>query len=319
MSCALIDRVPPSSFPVHALEQPKKKRRIRLSVLKSFGSFQKIRVGDLQKSCGTPPISRGQIADVFLDCTVIDYMRGRRANRDGDWAFVNVADVTGTRAFGMSESNTGLQTFQVPLPQLQESTVCFFEAKFHGSFKWTPRRTDASKPIVSFRGTVESLGLFPSPLARVSSLCYPTTDVLEQIAQDDSARYGKYFTAAFIARVDNWVETETPGIVLVSLSDIVGAAVILISGIDNAQNFTELHGITEGHHFIFLGNLLISMITLDSNRYPSLSIEANSATLDISHISEEEYHSWENAMMLVPQNSFVGVIPEQGTSSHDEE
>ena len=120
----------------------------------------------------------------------------------------------------MSESNTGLQTFQVPLPQVQEGILCFFEAKFRGSFKSAPRRTDVSKPIVSFRGIVESLGPFPSPLARVSSLCYSTTEVFEQIAQDDSARYEKYFTPAFIAGVYNWVETETPGIVLVSLSDI---------------------------------------------------------------------------------------------------
>ena len=137
--------------------------------------------------------------------------------------------------------------------------------------------------------------------------------------QEGSATYGKYATPAFIARVDDWVETETLGILFVSISDIVGQAVIRISGIDNAQKFAELHGITEGHHLIFLGNVLISIITLDSKRYPSLSIEANSATLDISHRSEEGYHSWENAMMLVPQNSSEGVIPEIGTSSHDEE
>ena len=255
----------------------------------------------------------GEITDICLECTVVDYLRGRQVRYDErDWVYANIADCTAALSLGLNRRDSGIDAFRLPEEQIQlgGKARCYFVAKFCGKVKWSPKREDRSVSMFSFYGTVQPISQDNNTWEKLMSMIYPTTDVIEQVGADTRAFF-RFTTPVIIGTIDDIVVPPSPKTVLCSISDTVGPAVIRFSEVENAEQFIVTSKLENGKHVLLEGPLEISNIKLDDNAYPCVTVSAHSENMRISFPSTERFLAWENKLMDIPKERFVGIVPQR--------
>ena len=72
--------VPKRAIESMRTETPRKKRKIGLSALRTYRNLRKIRAGEIKQAAKKE--LTGEIRDICLECTVVDYFRVRQVRYD---------------------------------------------------------------------------------------------------------------------------------------------------------------------------------------------------------------------------------------------
>ena len=161
--------------------------------------------------------------------------------------------------------------------------------------------------MFSVYGTVQPISQYNNTWEKVMSMIYPTTDVMVA----DTRAFFTFTAPVIIGKIDEIVVPPSPKTVLCSISDTVGPAVIRFSEVENAEQFIVTSKLENGKHVLLEGPLEISNIKLDDNAYPCVTVSAHSENMRISFPSTERFLAWENKLMDIPKERFVGIVPQR--------